>query len=60
MKASLLKLRRSDAGLSTAEYAVGTVAVVGLGGLLIRLLSSDIVFSLLKRVFEFAFKAILG
>jgi Flp pilus assembly pilin Flp len=60
MKASLLKLRRDDAGLSTAEYAVGTVAVVGLGGLLIRLLSSDIVFSLLKRVFEFAFQAILG
>lgn len=60
MRASLLKLRHDEAGLSTAEYAVATVAVVGLGGLLIRLLSSDIVFNLLKRVIEFAFKAVLG
>jgi hypothetical protein len=60
MRASLLKLRHDEAGLSTAEYAVATVAVVGLGGVLIRLLSSEFVFGMLKRVLEFAFKAILG
>lgn len=35
------RLRRDERGMTTAEYAVGTVAVAGLGGLLIKLLSSD-------------------
>jgi Flp pilus assembly pilin Flp len=32
-----------ETGLTTAEYAVGTVAVAGLGGVLIKLLTSDAV-----------------
>lgn len=32
---------KSDSGLTTAEYAVGTVAVAGLGGVLLKLLTSD-------------------
>ncbi|MCF8529854.1 MAG: DUF4244 domain-containing protein [Candidatus Nanopelagicales bacterium] len=32
-----------DTGLTTAEYAVGTVAVAGLGGVLLKLLTSDAV-----------------
>ena len=32
---------RSDEGLTPAEYAVGTVAVAGLGGVLIKLLTSE-------------------
>lgn len=35
------RLRGDERGMTTAEYAVGTVAVAGLGGLLIKLLSSD-------------------
>jgi hypothetical protein len=36
-----LKERFSDdRGMTTAEYAVGTVAVAGLGGLFIKLLTS--------------------
>lgn len=35
------RLRADERGMTTAEYAVGTVAVAGLGGLLIKLLSSD-------------------
>ena len=60
MRQSLLRLRISDEGLSTAEYAVGTVAVAGLGGLLVKLLASDWFFELLKRIFEWAFSAVLG
>ncbi len=32
---------KEDSGLTTAEYAVGTVAVAGLGGVLLKLLTSD-------------------
>jgi hypothetical protein len=57
-RALLLRLR-SDDGMTTAEYAVGTVAACGLGGVLIKLLSSDTVFQLLldviKRAFAFLF-----
>lgn len=34
---------KGDTGLTTAEYAVGTVAVAGLGGVLLKLLTSDAV-----------------
>ena len=51
-------LRVEDDGLSTAEYAVGTVAVVGLGGLLIRLLTSDWFFGLLQGIFQGALTSV--
>lgn len=60
MNKALLKTLRSDKGLSTAEYAVGTVAVAGLGGLLLRLLTSSWVYDLLQRIIERAFAAIFG
>jgi len=60
MRMTLLKLRHNDEGLSTAEYAVGTVAVAGLGGLLVKLLSSEWLYALLQRVLEFAFNLIFG
>ena len=41
--------------LTTAEYAVGTVAVAGLGGVLIKLLTSDWAMDIIKRVIEWAF-----
>ena len=37
----VVRMRDEDTGMSTAEYAVGTVAVCGLGGVLIKLLSSE-------------------
>ena len=59
MGRALLLRFRSDDGMTTAEYAVGTVAACGLGGVLIKLLSSDTVFQLLldviKRAFAFLF-----
>jgi hypothetical protein len=41
--AKVLTTIKGDSGLTTAEYAVGTVAVAGLGGLLLKLLTSDAV-----------------
>lgn len=51
---------RSDEGLTTAEYAVGTVAVAGLGGVLIKLLTSEAVRDLIWKVVQGAFAAMLG
>ena len=39
-----------DAGMTTAEYAVGTVAACGFGGVLYKLLTSDAVVNLLSDV----------
>lgn len=51
----LVRAVSEEDGLSTAEYAVGTVAVAGLGGVLVKLLTSDWAMELLKRVIEWAF-----
>ena len=54
------RVTQEDDGLSTAEYAVGTVAVAGLGGLLFKLLTSDAVRDLLWGVIQKAFSLVLG
>ncbi|HVF20376.1 MAG TPA: DUF4244 domain-containing protein [Mycobacteriales bacterium] len=41
---------RSDAGMVTAEYAVGTVAACGFGGVLYKLLTNQSVLKLLTDV----------
>jgi hypothetical protein len=51
---------KKDDGLSTAEYAVGTVAAAGLGGVLIKLLTSDEVRDLIWTVVSNAFRSLLG
>ena len=51
---------RDDEGLTTAEYAVGTVAVAGLGGLLIKLLTSDAARDLIWGIVTSAFSSIFG
>lgn len=48
---------RGDRGMSTAEYAVGTVAACGFAGLLIKLLTSDRASALVWQVVERAFSA---
>ena len=54
------RLSKDDAGLTTAEYAVGTVAVAGLGGLLLILLTSDAVRDLLWALISNALNAFFG
>lgn len=51
---------KKDDGLSTAEYAVGTVAAAGLGGVLIKLLTSDEVRNLIWTLLSGAFQTMLG
>ena len=50
MRASKVSLRHDDQGMSTAEYAVGTVAACGFAGILYKLLTSDQVLSLLTDI----------
>ena len=45
-----------EAGMSTAEYAVGTVAACGFGGVLYKVITSSAVLDLLKAVISRAFK----
>jgi hypothetical protein len=51
----LTVLRRSERGMTTAEYAVGTVAACGFGGILYKLLTSDTVRGLLTDLVRRAF-----
>jgi len=57
---TLLARMKNDDGLSTAEYAVGTVAAAGLGGVLIKLLTSDEVRNLIWTLLSNAFTSLLG
>ncbi len=47
--------RQRDAGMTTAEYAIGTVAACGFGGILYKILTSPEVVQMLKDVFTRAF-----
>ena len=52
------RLRRTQQGVATAEYAVATAAGCGLAAVLIKLLTSDWGQQLLKTLFELIFKVI--
>lgn len=43
---------RDDRGMTTAEYAVGTLAAVAFAGLLLKVVSSDAVRAALTSLFE--------
>lgn len=60
IKRAAQRFAKDDAGLTTAEYAVGTVAVAGLGGLLLQLLTSDPVRDLLWGLFSSALSSFFG
>ena len=45
-----------EAGMTTAEYAMGTVAVAGCGGVLYKIITSDQVLQVIKAVIIHAFK----
>ena len=59
MKSKLRELRTSEEGTTTAEYAVGTIAAAGLGGVLIKLLMSqevqDLIWKIIQQAFSFLF-----
>jgi Flp pilus assembly pilin Flp len=60
MRQFVTRFVKEEDGLSTAEYAVGTVAAAGLGGVLIKLLTSTEVRDLIWNVLSNAFSAMFG
>ncbi len=59
VKSRFIEWQVNDEGMTTAEYAVGTVAAAGLGGLLIKLLTSsevqDLIWKIVQQAFSFLF-----
>jgi len=51
---------RQEAGMATAEYAVGTVGVVGIGGVLYKIITSDAFREVVWNIFTWIFKLITG
>lgn len=60
MASELVSRIRDESGMSTAEYAVGTVAAVGFGGLLVKLLTSPEVQQLLFSIIQKALTQVFG
>jgi hypothetical protein len=56
MKSRVNTLLTNEEGMTTAEYAVGTVAAAGLGGVLLKLLTSQEVQDLIWKIVQHAFK----
>ena len=55
MNQLMQRMRNDERGLTTAEYAVGTVAAAGFGGVLIKVLTSPEVRNLIWKVVSGAF-----
>ena len=59
MKSLIDKAITNAEGMTTAEYAVGTVAAAGLGGLLLKMLTSpevqDLIWKIVQQAFSFLF-----
>ena len=59
MKPKFDELVIREEGMTTAEYAVGTMAAAGLGGLLLKMLTSadvqDLIWKIIQQAFSFLF-----
>lgn len=60
MRKALARITRDDKGLTTVEYGVVTVAAAGLGGVLIKLLTSDAAKDLIWSILRSALSAFTG
>ncbi|MEI6373078.1 MAG: DUF4244 domain-containing protein [Actinomycetes bacterium] len=56
----MVRITTSDAGMTTAEYAIGTVAAAGFGGLLYKVLTSEATLQLLSQLVAQAFSWAFG
>jgi Protein of unknown function (DUF4244) len=54
MRRVIAAIRRRDDGMTTAEYAVGTVAACGFGALLLKILTSSFATDLLESLISHA------
>jgi len=50
MRTLIRRLHREDAGMTTAEYAVGTIAAVAFAGLLYKVITSGAVLQALSDI----------
>ena len=57
---SFIKYLRKDDGMTTAEYAVGTIATASLGGILIKILTSAEVRAMIVSIIEKALSGIFN
>ncbi len=57
---SIKKIILDESGMTTAEYAVGTIAAASLGGVLLKMLTSPEIQSLIWSIIERAFSSIFG
>jgi hypothetical protein len=53
-----MELLKDDSGMSTVEYAIGTLAVAGFAGVLYVLLTSDFVQNLLQGLIQRALSSV--
>lgn len=60
MKSRLIQSLAHDDGMTTAEYAVGTVATASLAGILIKILTSPEVQGFIMQVLKHAFTSLFG
>lgn len=60
MRKNITSRLQADEGMATAEYAMVTVAAAGLGGMLIKLLTSDTVRDFLWGLVQTAISAWFG
>lgn len=54
------KLINDESGMTTVEYAIGTVAAASLGGMLLKMFTSPEIQALIWKVIEKAFSGIFG
>jgi len=59
-RTSFMSQLKSDSGMVTAEYAVGTIAAAGFGGLLLKVLNSSVVHDFLQQAISRALQMFLG
>lgn len=51
MRQLVRRLRSDERGMTTAEYAVGTVAACGFGGVLYKVITSETVLQTIESLF---------
>ncbi|MCB1295714.1 MAG: DUF4244 domain-containing protein [Gordonia sp.] len=60
MQAEVLRLATDDEGMSTAEYAIGTVAAAAFGALLYTVVTGDSITSALSGIISKALSTSVG
>lgn len=59
VKQNIRNVIKTDIGMTTAEYAVGTIAAAGLGGVLLKMLTSPefqaLIWKIIQSSFSFLF-----